>query len=314
MKRAISLALAGLMMSGMAATAQVANTPEIAAKLKTLGWELSREMVGGTMQAYGPIHAAASSAGLSITKDAVYGPHERHRLDVYAPDGANGLPVMVFVHGGGFVRGDKAGGGANIGRWFAKHDVVAVTINYRFAPKAQWPSGAEDLAASLAWIKENITDLGGDPSRIIVAGNSAGSMHVADYVFREDLQIADDGVVGAILLSTPTVDLNNRDVDPKRDALYYGIEADRSEQSVVNFVDGRKIPVLVGYAEHEPKVISDQLRRLIDALRKRDGQLPMITAAAGHNHISLVMHIGSADETLAPDMLEFISSVTMDAE
>lgn len=310
METTLKLALTGLFLSGSLATAQVANTPEFAARIVEMGPELSREMVGGTMKMYSPIHAAASDDGLSITRDAVYGVHERHRLDVFAPEGAENLPVLVFVHGGGFVRGDKKGI-SNIGRWFAQHGVVAVTINYRFAPDAQWPSGAQDLGAALGWMQGNIAELGGDPSKIIVAGNSAGAMHVADYVFREDLQIANDGVVGAILLSTPTVDLTNRKVDPKRDALYYGTASDRSEQSVVNYVDGRKIPVLVGYAEYEPVVISDQVRRLIDALTQRDGQLPLITSAAGHNHISLVSHIGSADESLAPDMIEFILQNTM---
>lgn len=313
MKYTWKLVLAGLLMSGTLANAQVANTPEIAARIVAMGPELSREMVGGTMKLYGPIHAAASTKGLVMTRNATYGPHERHRLDVFAPEGAKGLPVLVFVHGGGFVRGDKKSI-ANIGRWFAKNGVVTVTINYRFAPESQWPSGAEDLGAALSWIQDNIAKLGGDPSQIIVAGNSAGAMHVADYVFRENLQITNDGVVGAILLSTPTVDLNNREIDPKRDALYYGATADRSEQSVVNFVDGRKIPVLIGYAEYEPVVISDQVRRLIVALSGRDGRLPLVTSAAGHNHISLVSHIGSVDETLAPDMLEFILQLTMQGQ
>lgn len=309
MKHRLILSALSLMLAPIIATAQVSNTPKIAAKIQALGPELSREMVGGTMKMYAPIHAGASTEGLVLTQDAVYGSHERNRLDVFAPEGAQNLPVLVFVHGGGFVRGDKADI-ANIGRWFAHNGVVGVTINYQFAPDATWPTGADDLARALVWINENIAALGGDPSRIVIAGNSAGAMHVADYTFRETLQIKDDGVVGAILISPPTVDLNNRPVDPKRDAKYYGVDGDRTEQSVVNFVDGREVPVLVGYAEYEPAVISDQTHRLIDALTQRDGRLPLVTSAAGHNHISIVSHIGSADQTLAPDMLEFILQTT----
>ena len=130
-------------------------------------------------------------------------------------------------------------------------------------------------------------------------------MHIADYVFREELQIENDGVIGAILISPPTVDLENREIDPTRDAVYYA-EGNRAEQSVVNAVDGRAVPVLVAYAQNEPDVILDQTHRLINALAARDGRLPLIVGAAGHSHISIVGHIGTADETLGPDMLEFI--------
>ncbi|MCA0870672.1 carboxylesterase family protein [Seohaeicola saemankumensis] len=287
------------------APAQIADQPDLAAAIRGLGTELSRDSVGGTFKLYAPQHASDSDAGLTVTRDRAYGDHDRHRLDVYAPQGADSLPVMVFVHGGGFVRGDKKGA-ANIGRWFARHDVVTVTLNYRFAPDAQWPSGAQDVRRALDWIAANIAALGGDPARIVLAGNSAGAMHVADYTFREDLQAGDDGVIGAILISPPTVDLTARPVDPKRDALYYGTDGDRAAQSVINALDGRRIPLLIAYAELEPEVISDQTRRLIEAVARRDGRLPLVASAPGHNHISIVEHIGTADQTLAPDMLAFV--------
>jgi len=302
------LILTAALLAATGAQAQVTATPEIGEALRGMGTELTREMVGGTNALYAPLHAASSAEGLTVTLDQAYGPHERHRLDVYAPEGAEGLPVMVWVHGGGFVRGDKAGA-ANIGRRIARGDVVVAVINYRFAPENQWPSGADDLRAVVEWLGEHVAGLGGDPSRIVLAGNSAGSMHVADYVFREELQAADDGVIGTILISPPTTDLNAREVDPERDALYYGVEADRTAQSVVNAVEGREIPVLIAYAEYEPDVIIDQTRLLIEALAARDNRLPLIASAPGHNHISVVEHIGSPDETLAPAMLGFIHAV-----
>lgn len=292
------------------AMGQVANTPQIAATIKSLGPDLSREMVGGTFKAYGPLHAAQNTDGVSVTADQPYGAHERHSLDIYAPEGAKNAPVMIFVHGGGFVRGDKKGA-ANIGAWFAQHGIVTLAINYRFAPEIQWPAGAEDIKNVLAWAAQNVAQYGGDPSKIVLAGNSAGAMHVADYTFREELQRENDGVIGAIMISTPTADLQNRPVDPNRDALYYGTDGDRAAQSVVNAVSGRKIPVMIGYAEYEPDVIMDQTHRLIEALTLRDGRMPVINAAAGHSHISIVEHIGTADNTIAPDMYEFITTLAI---
>jgi len=306
--KTLTLAAVALL-AATTAQAQLSNTPEIAAALPGLGAEMSREMVGGTLQMYGALHALETNDGLSVTTDQAYGEHERNRLDVYAPDGAANLPVLLFVHGGGFVRGDKAGA-ANVARWFARHGVIGVPINYRFAPDNQWPSGAQDIASALAWLRDNIAALGGDPSRIVLAGNSAGAMHVADYTFHEEQQIENDGVVGSIMVSTPTANLVGREIDPTRDALYYGTDGDRAAQSVINAVEGREIPVMVGYAQNEPAVIMDQTWQLIAALTARDGRMPIISGAPGHNHISVVEHIGSADETMAPDMLEFILSVT----
>ena len=304
-----ALLLTGALLAATSASAQIANTPDIAAALPGLGAELTREMVGATMQLYGPLHAAETNDGLTVTPDQAYGAHARQRLDVYAPEGAEGLPVLLFVHGGGFVRGDKAGA-ANVGRWFAHHDVVGVTMNYRYAPESTYPMGAEDVAGALAWIRDNIAGLGGDPARVVIAGNSAGSVHVGDYTFHEELQIENDGVVGSILISMPSANLTDHDLDPMRDLLYFGENGDREAQSMVNALDGRMIPVLVVWAQNEPALITAQTLQLVEALAARDGHLPPSVTAMGHNHISIAEHIGTADETLAPDLLEFIQSVT----
>lgn len=298
------------------ASAQVANNPEIVSKLQALGSELSREMVGGTMQIYGPLHAQADHAAMRVASDVAYGAHDLQKLDVYAPAQADApMPVVVFVHGGGFVRGDKTDPDAvGVGPWFAKNGVVGVTINYRLAPEISWPAGAQDLGSALGWVKDHISEYGGDPSKIVIAGHSAGSIHVADYTFREDLQNADDGVIGAVIVSPPLVDLTARELDPTRDALYYGAEGDRAAQSVISALDGRKIPVLVAYAQNEPDLIIDQTRILIDRLTARDGRLPLIVGVPGHNHISVLAHIGTDDASLAQEMLDFVKYQSLTAE
>ncbi len=304
--RTVMLAAAMAAAAGMA-SAQVAETPKIAKRLQELGTELTKELSAGTSEFYAPLHQQGTDDGLSLSRDHSYGPHERHVLDVYAPEDADGTqPILVFVHGGGFVRGDKSGA-ANVGRWFARNGIVTIPINYRFAPENTWPSGAEDLAMVLDWVAANADQHGGDTAKIVLAGNSAGSMHVADYVFREELQRENDGVIGAILASTPTVDLNARELDPQRDLLYYGAEGDRAAQSVINALDGREIPLMIAYAELEPDVIIDQVRLLIEGVAERDGRLPLVVAAPGHNHLSIVQHIGTADEALAREMLGFIN-------
>ncbi|WP_353475942.1 alpha/beta hydrolase (plasmid) [Salipiger sp. H15] len=303
------LSLPALMLAAVLAlpvSAQITDTPEALAALQGLGREMSREMVGGTMKLYGQMLAGADDAGLAVAADQPYGPDARNLLDLRAPEGAAALPVVLLVHGGGFVRGDK-GDIVNMARWFARQGVVAVTMNYRLAPAAHWPAGAEDVGAALGWLSAHVAEHGGDPSKIVVIGDSAGAMHVADYVFREELQHAGDGVIGAVLISPPVADLRARALDPERDLLYYGAKGDRAAQSVVGAVAGREIPVMIAYAQNEPDVIIDQTRRMIEALAERDGRLPLIVSAPGHNHISIVSHFGTADDTFGRDLLGFVT-------
>lgn len=109
-------------------------------------------------------------------------------LNVWAPEGASELPVLVFVHGGAFVSG---GGGV---RWYRGHvlardaNAVVVTVNYRLGALghlvvdgddgddgANRPVG--DLVEALRWVKENIGQFGGDASNITLAGQSAGGFY-----------------------------------------------------------------------------------------------------------------------------------------
>ena len=113
--------------------------------------------------------------GAEPVRDVVYGVDERHLLDVYPAVGAVGpVPVVVFLHGGGFIRGDKADREA-VGHYFSRHGVVAVLPNYRLGPRHRWPAGAEDVASALAWAWANIAQYGGDPDHIVLAGESAGA-------------------------------------------------------------------------------------------------------------------------------------------
>src|SRR3546814_8950681 len=117
-----------------------------------------------------------------LIADIAYGSEERHRLDVYPHDKAS-APVLLFLHGGGFVGGDKRGDPlfyGNVGRYFAAHGYLTVLANYRLAPDATWPSGNEDIAAILSWIGGNAAAHGGDPERILIIGQSAGAAHVTE--------------------------------------------------------------------------------------------------------------------------------------
>ena len=100
----------------------------------------------------------------------------RHRLDVYtrrtpAPEGA---PVLVYIHGGAWVIGDKRQQGRPMLFELARRGWVCVTLNYRLSPKAAWPDQLIDCKRAIGWMRAHIGEFGGDPGFIAVSGASAG--------------------------------------------------------------------------------------------------------------------------------------------
>lgn len=235
--------------------------------------------------------------------DIAYGPHERHRLDIYTPVAAIGpAPVLVFVHGGGFLKGDKGGVAdwvnANVGRMAARAGFVGVVINYRLAPDHMWPAGAEDVAAVVAWLKAHAAQHGGDPDRIVLAGTSAGAVHVAGY-----LKLAGDADIrGAILLSglygyTPL---------DGRDTLYYGDDALYPDRMPMEAVVATRLPLLVACAQYDPPHFQAEFLALMQDRLVRHGALPRATIMTGHNHYTMPMHLGTADTRLAHEICAFV--------
>jgi acetyl esterase/lipase len=123
-----------------------------------------------------------------------YPGRDRQTLDVFAPEGAAGQrsPVVLFVHGGTWMAGDKNFFGMyrGVGRCLAKNGVVAVLINYRLSPGVRHPEHAKDVARAFAWTCRHIEEHGGDPRRIVLAGHSAGA-HLATLVATDESFLKD---------------------------------------------------------------------------------------------------------------------------
>jgi acetyl esterase/lipase len=108
------------------------------------------------------------------------GDADRHRLDVYAPAGKTGFPVLVFAHGGAWMFGTNDWFGP-LGRSLAKAGIDCVAANYRLSPRVIHPAHAEDMAGAVAWAVRNAGEYGGDPNRVFAGGHSAGG-HLAALV------------------------------------------------------------------------------------------------------------------------------------
>ncbi|PJK29114.1 alpha/beta hydrolase [Minwuia thermotolerans] len=94
---------------------------------------------------------------------------------VYRPSaGAEKLPVLAFFHGGGWVQGDLDSHHGLCARLALWSGAMVVSFDYRLAPEHPFPAGVEDCLAAYRWLRGNAGDLGGDPARVAVGGDSAG--------------------------------------------------------------------------------------------------------------------------------------------
>jgi hypothetical protein len=287
------------------------NSPRVAEKIRELKNGYFPQVLQETIKIYLPLLAKAPRDGVKVTKNEEYGIHERHRLDVYTPENEprTPMPILVFLHGGGFTAGNKIEY-SNIGYYFARHGIPTIIPNYRLAPEHNWPAGPEDIARVLKWVGLNGRRFGGNTAQIFLMGHSAGAAHVSGYLFFEDFRFGEgDGVIGGILMSGPSYDTT---LLSEGDMAYYGKDRSKhSDMSVIRHIDGCKIPLFIVFAELDTPSIQIQNHTLINALFKRDKVLPVVKGLMGHNHFSGIMHINTKDESVGPDILEFIKVLSI---
>jgi len=302
-------ALATLMVT--AASAQQSPMPaDVAARLLELGRVIDPPK---TALLYAPLQEKEPYPGVRIERDIAYGPADRNLLDVFTPETASSSrPVLIFVHGGAFVAGNKHGPGSpfydNIMLWAVKNGFVGVNTTYRLAPQSPWPAAAEDLSAVVRWVAANIAARGGDPARIYLMGHSAGAAHVATYVSHPEFwNSRDSGLAGAILLSG-LYDLIGMPPNAGPSA-YYGTDPTLyAERSSVNGLLKTGTPLMLTAAELDPPRFIEQLNLLKDGLCKSQHGCARSVIVPQHSHMSEVYSINTADTRLTDQILDFVKT------
>jgi acetyl esterase len=128
-------------------------------------------------------------------------------IRIYRPDGAGPHPAIVYFHGGGWVFGDLDTHDNPCRQLCQQVDAVVVSVDYRLAPEHPFPAGLQDAIAATRWVGDHLDELGGDPARLGVAGDSAGGNFAA--VVSE--QLLDDGPPIAVqALFYPTTDVSRK--------------------------------------------------------------------------------------------------------
>ena len=292
---------------------------EIAAQLRASGPVLN---VPQALKLYVPLQAAAPKEGVKRTNDIAYGAAERHRLDVYEPAARPAVPapVLIFIHGGAFVAGNKSTPGSpfydNIGYYFARNGVVTINATYRLAPKDPWPAGASDIGAVVKWTQENAGRFGGDGRRIFLMGHSAGAAHAAAYAFMKGLQPKEGaGLSGVILVSgvyDPTLEEKMPvaflgGVPGNPNLAYYGPDTRLYPgRSILMNLVGPPVRTMVVYAELDMVMMQIEAGALFTALCRRDGRCPDLLWLRDHDHMSEVFSVNTPDESLGRPVLDFI--------
>src|SRR5260221_645447 len=128
----------------------------------------------------------------------------RQVLDVYSPRDAKNLPVVFWIHGGGWQAGDKASVQIKP-QVFIDKGFVFVSTNYRLLPSVDMATIVRDIARSIRWVHDHIVEHGGDPQRLFIMGHSAGAQ-LAALVSIDDRHLKAEGLSLAILKGCVPVD------------------------------------------------------------------------------------------------------------
>ena len=242
----------------------------------------------------------------------------RQRLDIYAPAEGDNLPVILWIHGGGWRLG---------GKWlvdlkpraFTAENRVLVSINYRLHPTTDFRGQAADVAAAIAWVRENIAQHGGNGRQIVLMGHSAGA-HLAALVATDPSylaahQLTPAAVQGVILIDGAGYDIAQhiRETPKFVGALFttvFGTDpADHRAASPLLHVnsDNPLPPFLIFYVAGRQDAKS-QSTRLAETLTKAGGQAELVPVAQ-ESHATINMTLGIADKLTTRKTFEFLEQL-----
>ncbi len=271
-------------------------------------------------------NGTATPAKLMVTSNLPYAEPAlpRQALDVYAPAGAKKLPVIFWIHGGGWQTGDKSEMNSKP-RAFVERGFVFVSTNYRLLPTVDMGTIVRDVATAVGWVHRHIAEYGGDPEQLFIMGHSAGAQ-LAALLCTDDRYLKAEGVSLSVVRGCVPVDGDTYDVPlmietaaVRRKALgqpdpkfghYQKFGSDpvkHRDFSAVNHVaKGKQIPpfLFLHVADHVDTTA--QALRLRDVLRAAG--LPAENfAAPATDHVKLDANLGVPDDPATQALFAFVA-------
>ncbi|MFM8392321.1 MAG: alpha/beta hydrolase [Acidobacteriota bacterium] len=249
--------------------------------------------------------------------------NERQMLDVYAPEKASSLPVVLWIHGGGWQTGDKTSVQQKP-QAFTERGFVFVSTNHRFVTKVAMGEVVRDVAQAVGWVYRNIARHGGDPRRIFIMGHSSGAQ-LAALVATDDRYLREVGVPFSALRGCVAVDGDTYDIPAiiataELRQTVHGLPLPEfghrvkfgndprlhiDFSAVAHIAKGKGIPpFLVLHIAGQPDVTA-QARRLGAALKA--AEIPVTIFAANestHNRINA--DLGKSDDPATIELFRFL--------
>jgi arylformamidase len=259
-----------------------------------------------------------------VTRDIPYATvHERQVLDVYAPEGAKNLPVVFWIHGGGWQAGNKSMVGVKP-KAFTEAGFVFVSINYRLLPTVDMGALTSDVATALGWVHKNIAAYGGDPTRLLVMGHSAGGQLAAlmctDEKYAKAQGFSLTTIKGCVPVDADTFDIpaiievaetraraHHLPLPTNGHRQKFGNDPEKHRDfSAVTHVAANKgiPPFLILHITGNPDT-SAQARRLADVLRAAG--IPVKVVGRDNTHEGLNDEIGVPDDLVTKEVFAFVA-------
>lgn len=239
-------------------------------------------------------------------------------LDVFAPPGVSQAPVLIFLHGGGLMDGNKEFTNYNlpekavtpdfVAQRFAPEGIVVVLANYRLSPTVMHPEHARDAARVVRWVFSNIANYGGDPERVFLGGHSAGAYLAAllasDERYLKEVGLSPNDLAGVIPVSAF---IYVPEVAPDRPKSVWGEDPEVwQEASVGNYVGPGKPPFLLIFAEGDDDWRKEQNRRFQKELLETGNEEVKLVEVPDRVHITLWSRILEPGDIASRSIVDFI--------
>ena len=264
--------------------------------------------------------STALAADPQVQRDVAYfePKNERQTLDVYSPTEGKNHPVIVWVHGGGWTKGNK-NGMQQKPQAFTDKGFIFVPINYRFVPNVTVKEMTGDIAKAIRWVHEHAKEFGGNPNSIFVMGHSAGA-HLAALVCTDDRYLKAEGLSLAIIKGCVPIDVSVYDipkrlkdggsVSPETFKAVFGEteESHRDLSPAAHVAKGKNIPsfLILHVADRaDTKAQSDWLAGKLTEV----GVSAKVVAAEGKNHGTINSDLGLPDDKPTKELFEFMDGV-----
>ena len=254
-----------------------------------------------TVSLYANVHRGVEWPGLLEPELVRYGPAAEQTFEVYRPEQgfSEPGPVFLFLHGNGLGDSARIAPGSDgliyshLGKLGASAGGIGVSMSWRLASgEAALEAGAGALRLVIGWIVENISAYGGDPGTIVIVANSEAATITAAYLFNQEWQMESGPNVAAAVLASGL----------------FGSLAPGIERFLFGY-EGERVPLALWVAEYDTAEVTGGIGDLYEMLCRKYSGCPWNETLLGHNHVSHLMSLGTADTSVLNSFIRFYHTV-----